>query len=133
MLSLSHQKHGFDAVIQPSIHPNHLKFVLKICNSAKASDDDACPNIARAIDQKIFKRVCDNLNTCLRPELRAFGFKHGDAIFQRKQWSLVTIDRNADDKFIDQLGRSANNVDMAQGNRVKCSRIQSYANVIRSL
>ena len=118
ILMLRCQKHGVQAGVDLMVDQCHLKFVFKIGAGTQAFYDHTTAFPAGILSQQfrrkfylhiiqILGNTADHIHTLLLVE-------HG---------ALSGIDHNANDQFIKNFRRTANNVQMTAGNRVKTTGI----------
>src|SRR5260221_737911 len=121
-----HQEDGLDLRVEARIHPRHLELILEIGDGAQPADDHGGADRHREMHQQIVE--CTDLD----PLMGAVGeggdlLAHdGDALLGRKDRPLAGIAGNADDQFIDQPGRSQDDVGMPVGDRVEGARVNAY-------
>src|SRR5262249_26282440 len=106
---------------------DHLEFVLEVRHGAQATNDDVGAHFLSEFDQQHLERLHFDRGAVVAGQLCRFVFDDLDTLLKREQWRLRRIGRHPDDEMIDELHRPADNVEMAERERIERTRIKSNA------
>ena len=97
-----HEKDGFDAAVQPSIHERHLKLILKIGYGAQTFDDHG----RAALEGVVYQQAFECVNTHVRP-IRTNLAQHSHALIDGKHGRFGVVSGDGDEDRVQTSWRRA--------------------------